>query len=644
MVKARLALEPEVQQIFETIDEGKNFLLSGGAGSGKTYSLVQVIAQAIFENPTSKIACMTYTNAAVREINARFDSENLFVSTIHDFLWDNIKSFQNELKIALVELANDENVKVIKTQEDNLTLEIFSDADIQYKEYTSIKNGIISHDEILVLSEYMFKKYKKLSDILNDKYKFILVDEYQDTSPYVVKIFLEHLCKSTKSNIVGFFGDSMQSIYEDSVGNLNEYITSGKVFEIKKEQNRRNPKLVFDLANKLRTDGIVQIPSNDKLAPNMENGVIKDGSISFYYSADSIKLEELRTILNWDWQSKETKELNLTHNLIAPRAGFEKLMQIYDGDKILDYKKRIKDYIQKNNIQDDFSDLTFGQVIDKLLEGKTTDSQKKPILPTDGMQEFINSNPTLFESAKNYKYQDFVKIYVDKDSLLDDKKDDAEDESRTASKRDHLIKHLFKIQLNIKLYTDGKFNDFLRRTEFKIASIADKRKLLGVITNLQQMSKKKISEVIDFADENGICKIDDKIISFKEKNKYIYDQVVDLEFNEFEKLFNYLEGYTPFSTQHKIKGAEFDNVLVILDNGNWSSYNFEYLFNQDLFDSLPSSKKNSFPRILERTQKIFYVCCTRAKKNLVVYYHNPSESVVETARQWFGQDNVKLVS
>ena len=43
-------LEPEVVQIFEHIKNGKNFLLSGGAGSGKTYSLVQVIKKAIADN------------------------------------------------------------------------------------------------------------------------------------------------------------------------------------------------------------------------------------------------------------------------------------------------------------------------------------------------------------------------------------------------------------------------------------------------------------------------------------------------------------------------------------------------------------------------------------------------------------------
>jgi len=55
MVEARLVLEPEVQDIFRCIDDRRNFLLSGGAGSGKTFSLVQVIRQVIAENPLLKL-------------------------------------------------------------------------------------------------------------------------------------------------------------------------------------------------------------------------------------------------------------------------------------------------------------------------------------------------------------------------------------------------------------------------------------------------------------------------------------------------------------------------------------------------------------------------------------------------------------
>ena len=117
MVEERLTLEPEVQDILQCIDNKRNFLLSGGAGSGKTYSLVQVIRQVIVEYPTSKIACMTYTNAAVKEIEERVNHSNLNVSTIHDFLWDNIKHFQKELKSTLIALLNNEEVTRISIDE-----------------------------------------------------------------------------------------------------------------------------------------------------------------------------------------------------------------------------------------------------------------------------------------------------------------------------------------------------------------------------------------------------------------------------------------------------------------------------------------------------------------------------------------------
>ena len=176
MVETRLGVEQvkdEFQQIMEHIANGDNFLLSGGAGSGKTYSLVQVIKKVIEDNPTSKIACMTYTNAAVKEIEERVNHKNLNVSTIHDFLWDNIKHFQKELKIAIITLSNDENVNKIKIDGLNKVSNDYFDnreeaVKIQYKEYLRLKDGIISHDELLVIADYMFAKYSKLCDVVKD--------------------------------------------------------------------------------------------------------------------------------------------------------------------------------------------------------------------------------------------------------------------------------------------------------------------------------------------------------------------------------------------------------------------------------------------------------------------------------------------
>ncbi len=622
MVEGRQKLEPEVQNIFNHIDSGKNFLLSGGAGSGKTYSLVQVICQVINEYPNEKIACITYTNAAVREIEDRVKNNNLIVSTIHDFIWDNIKSYQSELKNSLIALVKSKEIKSTENIDDNYN---FSNNDIQYKDYTSIKNGIVSHDEVLILACYMFKTYSKLCDILKNKFKFIFIDEYQDTSPLVIDILLEHIQKSNRKNIIGFFGDQMQSIYDNGVGSINSFVEHGLVNEEIKTQNRRNPRMVYELANKFRLDNLIQTHSNDENAPNMSNGEIKNGKISFLYSIDQENLEAVKENLNWDFSdSRKTKILNLTHNLIATKAGFRGLMDIYDGDKILDFVKQVKKFINENNIPFEES-LTFGQVLKKLEQDMPTGSWKA----TETMLGFINNHNSLYEESKLYSFHKISNMYIDKEGLIDDKKNDEGDKVNPLSQRDDLIKHLFKIQTNINLYNDRKFNDFLRKTEFKIQSVSDKVKLKEIIDNLIAMSNCTIENVIEFANKNGICKIDDKLLYFIEAKGYIYERVKQLKFAEFVNLYNYLEGNTPFSTQHKIKGAEFENVLVILDNGNWNKYNFKYLF-----------ENNGTESVRTRTNKLFYVCCTRAKENLAVYFHNPTQQTLTKAKSWFGVNNV----
>lgn len=661
MVKERLKLEPEVQAIFQSIDNGRNFLLSGGAGSGKTYSLVSVIRQIIAENPTAKVACMTYTNAAVKEIEERVNHKNLNVSTIHDFLWDNIKHFQNELKKAIIFLANNENVSKISIDDLNPVHDNFFDNlqdGIQYKEFVRLREGIISHDELLIIANYMFEKHPKLSSIVKDKYKFIFIDEYQDTNKTVVEIFLNHFKKSTRKNIIGFFGDAMQSIYDAGIGNLDEYKGNDldTVIEIPKKQNRRNPQLVIDLANKLRTDGITQEPSTDSNAPNMIEGLVKQGTVLFLHSTDGdiSKVEKyLEENYCWDFSnSKETKELNLTHNLIAGKAGFRTLMDIYDKDHILGFKDRIKKCIKDSGNITDFSENTFGEVITALQADKVG-KDLNAVSPTKAMQEFIDNNTKLYNYAKTLNYSEFSKLYVDKDQLLDDKKQDEDSEKKKGSKRDNLIKHLFKIQNNISLYQNKRYNEFLRATDYryKITSIAIKKTLKENIESLLNVGDKTIETIINEANEKGICLIDDKLNDFINKKEYVYNRVKTVKFSEFQKLYEYLEGQTPFSTQHKTKGAEFDNVLVILDNGNWNDYNFNYLFNkeniyQQLVDgkSKTKSKLESFPRVLERTQKIFYVCCTRAKEILAVFFHNPDPTVTAKAKEWFGEENVINIS
>lgn len=641
--QGRTTMGAEVTQIMQHVREKHHFLLSGGAGSGKTYTLVQVIKQIIEEYPTSLIACITYTNAAVHEIEDRVNHDNLRVSTIHDFLWDCISNFQNELRKSLVELVNNEQIKISSDVNIPITPDFFSEENIiQYKEYLRVRDGIISHDEVLVLAKHMFANYPKLRAITKGTYPFILIDEYQDTSPLVIETLLESFDDGDeRPYCIGFFGDSMQAIYDNGVGDIDKYkYPKGKVYEVKKEQNRRCPQVVINLANKIRLDDLEQHPSEDKDAPNMIEGKVKQGRAIFLYSQeDTITVDDVRSYLvekdRWDFDDKqEVKELNLTHNLIAKKAGFTSLMEIHRGDGILKYRDRVNKFVKEHCIKTEGK--SFGKVLQELESAYKDGREHKSFQPTKDMQPFIDSHPDLYGHSLTFNYDDFVKMFVSKDQLVDDKKQSEDEASKTGSKRSDLIKHLMKIEQCIYLYSSREVSDFLKATEIKIKSLADKRSLRENMDLLINVGDKSIDAIVALADKLGIVKKDEVLERYAERCPYVYERVMKVPYKEVQSLYKYLEGMTPFSTQHKTKGSEFNNVLVVLDNGKWNDYNFE-----KLFTSSDDELQNS---VVQRTRKIFYVCCTRAKEKLAVYYHKPSELVLTKAREWFGPENVLSIS
>lgn len=638
-------MDKEVEAIVHLIEEGKNYLLSGGAGSGKTYSLVQVIREVISMHPSCKIACMTYTNASVHEIERRVDHSNLNVSTIHDFLWDNIKNFQKELKATLIELMNTEDSGIKLNDYDGEIPSDFyetereSNFSIQYKEYLKLRDGIISHDEVIILSDKMFEKYPKIISFVKSRYPFIFIDEYQDTNPLIVKILLDYFKRDSKKCIVGFFGDSMQAIYDNGVGDINKYIVSednpgGCVYEVQKSQNRRCPQSVIDLANKLRLDNLHQVPSDDVEAPNMKEGHIKEGSVIFFYSdvdkTNQLKTE-LKTLYGWDFSDqKQTKELRLTHNLIADEAGFPTLMQIHDSDKIIEYANRLKKYASSKGVLDEINSMTLGEAIGYFASKNPSEDKKWSA--TDGQKEFIESNQELYTSALNIPLI-YITRYVNKDQLLDDKSDEDTNKG-TGSQLSHLNKHLDKIEHCIQLYQSKDYNEFMRVSSFKQVRNAREKMTLrkGIDKIASSCEDMTISGVIDLADELGICIKDDKLDSYIKDNPYLWMRIKDVKYVEARNVYNYRNGNKPFSTQHKTKGLEYNNVLVILKS-NWSKYDFASLF----YDT---GKKGS---VVNRTKKLFYVCCTRAKENLVVYYPGATANIIEGAIAMFGETNIKRI-
>lgn len=624
------AMDKEVKEILEHIAQNHHFLLSGGAGSGKTYTMVQVIRAVLDAYPGANIACMTYTNAAASEIEHRINDSRLSVSTIHDFLWNNIQNYQKELKKAIIECSRGDGAKIkSKDFPDGLPNGYFDNLEeqvnIQYKEYVKLKGGIISHDEILAVAEYMFGHSDRLIDIVKSRYRFIFIDEYQDTHLEVVSILLEFFQRTSKACTIGFFGDSMQAIYDTGIGDIECYIhreenPEGIVYEVQKPMNRRCPRSVINLVNQLRTDGLEQEP----IETNVE------GTCRFFYSAsnDESKLKTLLKNDGWNFDPKETKELRLTHNLISAEAGFKTLLEIHNADPIMDYRDKVDKRVRE--LGWDCLGLTFGDVLARLEADDKENSKKWS--PTPGQHTFIDENIKLFDYAKTLDYQAFLKCFTTKEQLIDDTDDDTEKKSVAGSNLSPLNKHLFRIEEVLRLYAERKYNDFIKKTSFKnISRFEQKKELKQAIDEIVGLdSDVKIGMVIDIADRMGLCVIDDKLNSYIEKNEYIYHRILDVDYAEVRNVYDYILQQQPFSTQHKSKGLEFDNVLVLLDNGKWSKYNFASLF----------IETKTTENVKLRTRKLFYVCCTRAKKNLAVFYPAPSADIVESAKRLFGEQNV----
>ena len=172
---------------------------------------------------SQKVACITFTNVAKGEIVERTERDPLFlVSTIHDFIWRQLKTFDNELKVAVSTLnENLPNSSLRKKDAKALSAALAICERITYSDQGSnYLEGRISHDDLLEIALIMFQSHSILARIVAARYPFILVDEYQDTSDKVISILLNHVLECDAPPVIGFFGDKWQSIYRNVVGEI----------------------------------------------------------------------------------------------------------------------------------------------------------------------------------------------------------------------------------------------------------------------------------------------------------------------------------------------------------------------------------------------------------------------------------------
>jgi len=111
-----------------------------------------------------------------------------------------------------------------------------------------------------------------------------------------------------------------------------------------------------------------------------------------------------------------------------------------------------------------------------------------------------------------------------------------------------------------------------------------------------------------------------------------------ISYQQISALSQFLNDHTPFATKHGVKGAEFENVLIVLGRG-WNQYNWSQ-FLEWAQGHIPNEKVDSYIR----NRNLFYVACSRPKQRLALLFTQKlSSQAVTTLTGWFGNSAIKSI-
>lgn len=277
-------------------------LILAGAGSGKTSVLTKRVAYLIKERNVSpkNIVAITFTNKAAKEMKERIIKEvgkegyDIQISTFHSFGLRIIKENYEKLgyeknftiidsddsltvvKKILKEMGIDStrfNPKFIKNQissckNEMVTPEKYKNlvndelSDITYKVYkkyqdTLLRNNSLDFDDLLIKPIELFNKYKEVLENYQELFKYVFIDEYQDTNEaqYILSKMI-----SVKYKNICVVGDDAQSIYSWRGANFKNILNFEKDYKNAKvillEQNYRSTKTILNAANSVIKNNI----------------------------------------------------------------------------------------------------------------------------------------------------------------------------------------------------------------------------------------------------------------------------------------------------------------------------------------------------------------------------------------------------
>ena len=145
--------------------------------------------------------------------------------------------------------------------------------------YSSYYYGGLSHDDMLLFCRKMFEKFEMLKKRLSNKYRYIFIDEYQDTSADVLYIFYQSVLNT--SSTLYLLGDKMQEIYNNYDGSFNTILNKFNQDDDLRINYRCSSNIVGILNNLYNDEKFFQQPNKSSGKVNPTIVITNDFSESF---------------------------------------------------------------------------------------------------------------------------------------------------------------------------------------------------------------------------------------------------------------------------------------------------------------------------------------------------------------------------
>jgi len=582
-------------------------LVTAGAGSGKTRLLTHRICYLIEDkniNPTNILA-ITFTNKATKEMKERIldmssKANGVWISTFHSMcvkiLRENIyhldgfnkffticddadrkkliKNIVKELNVDKEGFADKISWHISQAKNEGMSPTeycklIAYDRDVEYilkalQIYDeNLKNSnCLDFDDLLYKTLILFDEFPEVLQHYQDKFQYILVDEFQDTNVVQYKL-VKHL--SGKYGNIFVVGDEDQCIYSwrgANIDNIKNFIKEFDAKIYKLEQNYRSTKNIIDKANKLIKNNTSRIEKTlftdndegDIITYSQANDEIDEAEYiakSIYnLQRNGIQLKDVGVLMRISALSRLIEEKLLNYNIPFMVSGIFKFFDRLEIKNMLAYLRVITN--NKDNISliriINYPKRSIGQAsIDKLSVIARQNNMSI-------LEVILNYNVFDIPASLKSKIMSFAETMRELLSLY-------ETEGMT-----FFIKSLIKKCEILEQYNTGSEEDLDRKT------------------NIEQF----VQSIESFEHNNPDSTILDYLESVTLQNS------LDDEDN--------IEDKVNISTVHASKGLEFDYVYIIgAEEG-----------------AFPLSRAIDNPDELEEERRLMYVAVTRARKKLYI--------------------------